>query len=83
MRLPERRQYSMGCLKKSFSLVYDLGKQIFGHPSHIDDVPCNLCKFCYSIEEPYIRHGKCGFPTGAWTGAGTADNILRGTYYFL
>ena len=26
-----------GCLKKSF----------FGHPSHIDDFPCNLTQFCY------------------------------------
>ena len=38
-----------GCLKKSFSSVYDLGKRFFGHPSRIDDVPCNLTQFCYSV----------------------------------
>ena len=27
-----------GCLKKSF----------FGHPSRINDVPCNLTQFCYT-----------------------------------
>ena len=37
-----------GCLKKSFSLVYDLGKRFFGHRSRIDDFPCNLTQFCYS-----------------------------------
>ena len=36
-----------GCLKKSFSSVYDLGKQFFGNPSGIDDFPCNLTQFCY------------------------------------
>ena len=38
-----------GCLKKSFSLVYDLGKRFVGHPSCIDDVPCNLTQFCYNV----------------------------------
>ena len=37
MRLPENRRYSMGVPKKSF----------FGHPSRIDDFPCNLTQFCY------------------------------------
>ena len=36
-----------GCPLKSFSLVYDLGKRFFGHPSHIDDVPIKLTQFCY------------------------------------
>ena len=36
-----------GCLEKSFTSVCDLGKRFFGHPSHIDDVPCNLTQFCY------------------------------------
>ena len=40
-----------GCLKKSFSSVYDLGKQFFGHPSCIDDFPCNLTQFCYIMVE--------------------------------
>ena len=35
------------CPKKSFSSVYDLGKQFFGHPSHIDDVPIKLTQYCY------------------------------------
>ena len=30
-----------GCLKKSFSSVYDFGKQYFGHPSRINDFLCN------------------------------------------
>ena len=29
------------------SLVYDLGKQFFGHPSRIHDVPIKLMQFCY------------------------------------
>ena len=35
------------CLKKSFTSVYDLGKRFLGHPSRIDDFPCNLTQFCY------------------------------------
>ena len=44
-----------GCLKKSFSSVYDLGKRFFGHPSRIDDFLCNLTQFCYIsvIDRPY------------------------------
>ena len=34
-----------GGLKKSFSLVYYLGKRFFGHQSCIYDVPCNLTQF--------------------------------------
>ena len=33
--------------KESFSLIYDLGKQYFGHTSLIDDVPIKLTQFCY------------------------------------
>ena len=36
-----------GCLKKSVSSVYDLGKLFFGHPSRINDFPCNLIQFCF------------------------------------
>ena len=37
-------------------------KTIFGHPSHIDDVPCNLTQFCYICDplcekQPYSRGG--------------------------
>ena len=39
-----------GCLKKSYSSVYDLGKRFLGHPSCIDDFPCNLTQFCYTIK---------------------------------
>ena len=42
----EKRLNSMGVSKKSFSSVYDLRKQFFGHPSRIDDFPCNLTQFC-------------------------------------
>ena len=41
-----------GCLKKSFSWVYDIGKRFFRHPSCINDVPCNLTQFCYIILLP-------------------------------
>ena len=41
-----------GCLKKSFSSVYDLGKRFFEHPSRIDDFPCNLTQFCYMAALP-------------------------------
>ena len=51
-----------GCLKKSFSSVYDLRKRFFGHPSRIVDFPCNLTQFCY-MHEPnkafQIRGGIC------------------------
>ena len=36
-----------GCLKKGF----------FGHPSRIDDFPCNLTQFCYSAWSLYFRLG--------------------------
>ena len=38
-----------GWPNESFSLVYDLGKLFFGHPSRIDDVPIKLTQFCYII----------------------------------
>ena len=38
----------MGVLKNDFP-VYNLGKQFFGHPSRIDDVPIKLTQFCYKI----------------------------------
>ena len=43
-----------GCLKKSFTSVYDLRKRLFGHPSRIDDFPCNLTQFCYIYTHIYI-----------------------------
>ena len=58
-----------GCLKKSFSSVYDLGKQFFGHPSRIDDVPCNLTQFCYIYIYGCVTilnlrgKGHCSIPT--------------------
>ena len=45
----EKSSIRDGRLKKSFSSVYDLGKRFFGHPSRIDDFPCNLTQFCYNI----------------------------------
>ena len=45
-----------GCLKKSFSSVNNLGERFFGHPSRIDDFPCNLTQFCYrSTWTPWSR----------------------------
>ena len=49
-----------GCLKKSFSSVYDLGKRFFGHPSRIVHFPCNLTQFCYNTEMGCIPIS-CGF----------------------
>ena len=48
-----------GCLKKSFSSVCDLGKRFFGHPSRINDVPCNLKQFCYNVG--YTHKFVCDF----------------------
>ena len=39
-----------GCPKKSFSLVYNIGKGFFGHPSHIDNVSIKLTSFAKSFE---------------------------------
>ena len=51
-----------GCLKKSFSSVYDLGKRFFGHPSCIDDFPCNLTQFCYiPVDGMVPKRGVCHF----------------------
>ena len=63
-----------GCLKKSFSLVYDLGKRFIGHPSRIDDFPCNLPQFCYTHLSVLISCSE------AWVGVGVALDS-PGIYY--
>ena len=66
-----------GCLKKSFSSVYDLGKRFFGHPSRIDDFPCNLTQFCYNIIPAVVRGvGKGG-------GGRPGSNLIHFLYKVL
>ena len=35
---------------------YDLGKRFFGHPSRINDFPCNLTQFCYRTLGVSVTH---------------------------
>ena len=45
-----------GCPKKSFSLVYDLGKRFFGRPSRINDAPIKLTQFCYNTPMGLVQY---------------------------
>ena len=62
-----------GCLKKSFSSVYDLGKQFFGHPSRIDGFPCNLTQFCYIVSHYKVNKG---YTWVVWPDVLNVDKLL-------